>query len=112
MSTKHFRLLLVKASASFFADSVTRLLSAGPVFRTISIVNVFIEKRKYSQLPLLRTPSGLRVSVPNSESPYCWNLFQSNVCNLFFAGDLAARRGLTVFKSDRSDIKTESVLYV
>ena len=67
--TKHFRLVLVKAAASFFADSVSRLLSAEPVFRTISIVNVFIEKSKYSQLPLLRTPSGRRVSVLNSESP-------------------------------------------
>ena len=44
MLTKHFRLVLVKAAASFCADSVNRLLSAGPVFRTISIVNVFIEK--------------------------------------------------------------------
>ena len=69
MLTKHFRLLLVKAAASFFGDSVTRLLSNGPVFRTISIVKTFIEKRKYSQLPLLRTPSGLRVSVLNRESP-------------------------------------------
>ena len=67
--TKHFRLLLVKAAASFFADSVTRLLSSGPVFRTISLVNVFIEKRKCRQVPLLRTPSGQRVSVLNSESP-------------------------------------------
>ena len=36
---------------------------------------------KYSQLLLLRTPSGLRVSVLNSE-----NLFQSNICNLFLPG--------------------------
>ena len=45
-------------------------------------------KYMYSQLPLSRTPSGPRVSVLNSESPFrnSRNLFQSNVCNIFLLG--------------------------
>ena len=96
MLTKHFRLVLVKAAASFCADSVNRLLSAGPVFRTISIVNVFIEKENtVKSLYCVHPPDGELVSLI-ARVRNGGNLFQSNVCNLFFARDLAAVRILGV----------------
>ena len=42
--------------------------------------------KDYSQLPLHPTPLGPQVNVLNSESRNGGNLFQSNVCAVFFPG--------------------------
>ena len=44
----------------------------------------------YSQLPLLRTPSHRELVSLLVRVHYSRNLFHSNVCNFYFARDLAA----------------------
>ena len=73
-----------KIRATYTEETGTKSVK-GPYLLSVDFLH-FLEK--YSQLPLLRTPSGPQVSVLNMRVRPSGNLFQTNVCKLFFAGDL------------------------